>query len=437
MSEEISKNRLWTGLIVACSLFAAGCQSKGTASAQGPAPPPPAVSVITVKAEDTPLFTDYAAQTYARDMVEVRGRVDGYVEKRLFQIGSDVKAGQPLYILDLRPYQADVQKAKGDLAESEANSELAKRQVLLIQAQADLAQAQANLFKAKQDVDRVKPLVEQDAAAKQELDNALAALQANEAIVNSRKANVDQIRLSTKAQVDVAAAQVESKKAVLRSNELNLEYATITAPISGRIGDSLVQVGGLVTRGSNQPLTTIVPLNPIWVRFKVSESEYLNFQRRTDRAAATKLPLQLILADGRAHPHQGRIENTVNQVDQKTGTLELQATFPNPQQNILPGQFGRIRMEIEDLKGVTLVPQRAVMEMQGLQSVLTVGPDNKVLARSVVTGERVGDRWIIKQGLKPGDRVIVEGLQKARPGAPVTPQPYTPPPSPANAKQGD
>jgi membrane fusion protein (multidrug efflux system) len=205
---------------------------------------------------------------------------------------------------------------------------------------------------------------------------------------------------------------------------LNLEYAVIRAPIGGRIGDSLLQVGGLVTRNSPQPLTTIVPLDVIWVRFKLSESEYFDYQRRMEREQNRKIALQLVLANGESHPYEGRVENAVNQVDPKTGTLELQATFPNPHKTILPGQFGKVRMRMEDRRNAILVPQRAVQELQGFQSVLTVGSDNKVLARSIVTGERVGERWVVLQGLKPGDRVIVEGLQKAMPGSVVQPKPW-------------
>jgi membrane fusion protein (multidrug efflux system) len=312
-----------------------------------------------------------------------------------------------------------VQKVRGDLSQSEANKDFAANQVELLQAEADLAQAQANLLKSQNDVDRLRPLVEQEAAAHQDLDNALAALQASQASVRAKQAGVEQARLSTKAQIATTAAHVESQKASLRSAELNLEYATVRAPISGRIGDSLVQVGGLVTRNSPQPLTTIVPLDVIWVRFKLSESEYFEYERRTQNEQNT--PLQLVLADGQAYPHQGRIQNTVNQVDSKTGTIELQATFPNPERVVLPGQFGRVRMQVENRKDAILVPQKAVQELQGLQSVFTVSADNKVLVRTITTGERIGDQWVVLQGLKAGERVIVEGLQKAMPGSVVNP----------------
>jgi len=298
--------------------------------------------------------------------------------------------------------------------------------VALLQAEADLKQAQANLLKAQQDVNRLQPLVKEEAAAQQDLDNAIAALQANEANVNSRKANVEQMRLSTQAQIDTTSAQVDSTKAQLAAAQLNLEYATIRAPISGRIGDSLIQVGGLVTKTSAQPLTTIVPLDPIWLRFKVSEAEYLGMQRTANEARVLQRPIELVLADGNVHPYPGRFQNTVNQVDSKTGTLELQATFPNPQHNILPGQFGRVRLKTNDRKGVLLVPQRALLDLQGAQSVYAVDASNKVLVRNVVIGERLGERAIVLQGLKPGDRVIVEGVQKVRPGVTVNADAYRP-----------
>jgi membrane fusion protein (multidrug efflux system) len=314
------------------------------------------------------------------------------------------------------------------LAQAEANLEFAKNQVALAQAEADLAQANANLLKSKQDVDRLRPLVKEDAASQQDLDNATASLQANQANSDAKRANVEQTRLNTRAQIDVAQATVESRKAALKTAELNLDYATVRAPIAGRIGDTTVQVGGLVNHSSTQPMTTIVPLDPIWVRFKVSEGEYLSFRRRTgqEQDQTRRNPLRLVLADGRVHDQEGHFQNATNQVDLKTGTLELQATFPNPERSILPGQFGRVRLHMEDKRGVIVVPQRAVVELQGMQSVMTVGDDNKVMARSVVSGQRLDEGWIIDQGLKAGDRVIVEGIQKARPGSPVNPKQYQP-----------
>jgi membrane fusion protein (multidrug efflux system) len=233
--------------------------------------------------------------------------------------------------------------------------------------------------------------------------------------------------LSTRAQIEIAVATLESRKAALRTAELNLEYATIRAPLAGRIGDTTVQVGGLVNRNSAQPLTTIVPLDPIWVRFKVSESEYLASSRKTDHEDKRNTPLRMVLADGSVHPHDGHVQNATNQVDAKTGTLELQATFPNPNHNILPGQFGRVRLSAELKHDVLVVPQRAVQEMQGMQSVFVVGPDSKAQVHSVVTGAQTPDGWIVEQGLSAGERVIVDGLQKVRPGALLNPKPYRAP----------
>jgi membrane fusion protein, multidrug efflux system len=407
------------GLLLLTTLVAGCTESASSADIR---PPAPQVSIVTAGAQDTPIFKEYAAQTFARDMVEVRGRVDGYIEQRLFETGANVRAGQPLYVLDLRPYEGELQRAKGDLAQSIANQEFAEHQVGLLQAQADLAQAQANLVKSEMDVERLQPLVDQKAAPHQDLDNAKAALEAGQANVRARQAGVEQARLSTKAQIEATGGQVESSKANVLTTALNLEYATIRAPISGRIGDSLVQVGGLVTRSSPQPLTTIVPLDVIWVRFKLSEAEYFEYKRQP-RDSNTKPSLQLVLSDGESFPHEGRIEGTVNQIDSKTGTIELQATFPNPDGTLLPGEFGRVRMKTGERQNVILVPQKAVQEMQGSQSVLTVGADNKVVAQPVVTGERIGENWIVMQGLKPGERVIVEGLQKAMPGTTVDPKP--------------
>jgi membrane fusion protein (multidrug efflux system) len=403
----------------ACAITS-GCDS--AAQSQRPAaPPPPIVVVVQAQSSDVPVMSDYPAQTYARNTVDVRGRVDGYIDRWLFHPGQEVHAGDVLYVLDLRPYEAAVAQAKGNLAQSEADLEFARKQVALLQAEANLAAAQANLLKAQQDYERLTPLVKEDAAAQQELDTAVAALHAGEATVRANQANVDQTRLSTQTQISSTGGKMDAQRAALRTAELNLEYATIRAPIGGLIGDTLVPVGGLVTANAAQPLTTIVPLDPIWVRFKVTESQYLSFKKNP---TLLQSPLALILADNTEFPPKGRIQNTLNQVDPKTGTLELQASFPNPQHTLLPGQFGKVRVETELRRSVILVPQRAIQQLQSEQTVLTVGAGNVVELRPIVTAERVGENWIVQQGLKPGDRIIVEGQLKVRPGARVTPQPY-------------
>src|SRR5438128_7993018 len=307
MTTTTRRRTYWTaaGILLVAVAIGLLATTHGKAATKPAPPPPPEVSVLHVAGEDVATYREYPARTYARDLVEVRGRVDGYVDRRTFDIGSDVRAGQVLYVLDVRPYEAEVERARGALA----------------QATADIAQAEAALLKTRQDVERLEPLVKEEAAPRQDLDNALAARQAGEAAVVARKATVD------------------ANRAILRSAELNLEYATIRAPISGRVGESLLPVGGLVTKTSPQPLTTIVPLDPVWVRFQVSEAELPLFEH-----AGTSLPIELVSSDGGAQPVRGRIENTLNSVNTKTGTLEVQATFRSADHAVLPGQFVRVRV---------------------------------------------------------------------------------------------
>lgn len=408
-------------ILVIAAIHAAGCRSAQSQSDS--APPPPPVEIIEVSATNVPIYSEFAAQTYARDRVEVRGRVDGYIEKWLFQPGARVRAGQVLYVLDSRPYQAAVQQAAGSVRETEADVQFAQQQVSLLQAEANLAAAEANLIKAQQDHERLAPLVKQDAAARQDLDAATAALRAAEANLRANKANVEQARLTTRTQIQASEGRLESLRGALRRAKLNVQYGTIRAPISGVIGDTLVPVGGMVSANSEQPLTTIVPLDPIWVRFQMSESRYLEYGRRKTTTGQA-VPLELILSDDTEYARAGRIESVLNQVDPQTGTLELQARFPNPDGKLLPGQFGRVRFRTAERSNVILVPQRAVQQIQSMQTVYTVGAGNKVEAHAVKTGERIGQDWIVEQGLKPGDKVIVEGQMRIRSGVPVRPVPY-------------
>lgn len=406
-----------------------GCSTKAAQNSGGQ--PAPTVEITQVSLSDADIYADYPAQTFARNMVEVRARVDGYIDKWLFSPGQEVEAGTALYILDLRPYLAQMTQAQGNLRQSEADLNFAQRQVSLLQAEANQAQAQSNLVKAQQDYDRVKPLVEQDAAAKQDLDAAVAALRAAEATLRANQANVQQTRITTDTQIQSTQGKVEAQRGVLETAKLNLEYGTIRAPIGGLIGDTQVPVGGLVNANSPQPLTTIVPLDPIWLRFKVSEE-----QSRAFVGKETGPQLQLFLADNTQFPFPGHVTNALNQVDSKTGTLEIQAEFSNPRHTLLPGAFGRIRYVTEHRTGVILVPQRAVQQNQSLQMVYVVGAGDKIEARVVKTGERVGDSWLIESGLQPGDRVVVEGLLTSRPGMVVHPVPYTDKSPAANLRKG-
>src|SRR5882672_4391672 len=241
---------------VGCDLL----KGKAVEAPKGPTARPPAeVLFVEVQPRTVPIVTEYVAQTYSVDMVEIRARVDGYIEKRLF------------YARDLRPYAAQVAKAKGDLGEKDAALVYAKEQVDVLQAEAQLAQAEAQLVKARLDVNRLEPLVKEEAAPQQDLDNARQSLEAAHAVWRAQKANLDQKRLSTRTNIAGAEGALAASRAALSDAELNLGYATIRSPIAGRVGDTTIQVGGLATKNSSQALTTVVPLDPISVRFKVSE----------------------------------------------------------------------------------------------------------------------------------------------------------------------
>src|SRR5262245_53281534 len=415
--------------LVVISILAAlatmGCEYFGTSKAKSapPAPPPPTVQVIETSARPVMIYSERVAETYSQDSVEVRARVNGYIEQRRFNAGDQVKPGDILYKLDDRPYKAQVDRAKGDYAQRQADLQFAKDQVQVLEAQAQLEQARAEMLRQQINVNRLEPLVAADAASQQSLDDARQFLAAAQAVVEARRVNLEQTKITTRTQIDSRQGSVEAAKAALDEAELNLSYATIRAQISGRVGDTTLEVGGLATSNSPQPLTTIIPLDPINVKFNVSEVEYLNYiQRGGTREAGRLIPLRLALADGRVFPHEGRIKRELNQVDPRTGTLQLQADFPNPEGLILAGQFGRVRAREREVRNALLVPQKAVVELQGARSVLLVGPGNKVTQRTVTMSDRIGELWIVARGLEPGDRVIVEGVQKARPGAVVNAQ---------------
>jgi len=357
-------------------LLIAACGSQESAEAPK-GPPPVTVVVTTVTPKTVPIYGEYVARTEARQAVEVRARVGGYLEKVLFKEGSQVRAGQLLLVIDPRPYKAALQEARGSLA-----------------------QAQATLWKAQKDVERLHPLVAEDAAPQVDLDNA-------------------------KAQVKYGQASIEKAKAALAKTELDLKFSEIRSPITGIIGKEEVTVGNLVNRDQTL-LATVSSWDPMRVVFSISEPDYLRRAQRYREAepfsaAQPEEPFELVMADNSVFPSRGSLSFVDRALNLTTGTLNVYVNFPNPNRLLRPGLFGRIRVVLEERPNALLVPQRAVQVMQGVQSVFVVGQDDKVALRTVTLGERYKDFFLITAGIKAGDRVVVEGLQKVIPGQRVTP----------------
>jgi membrane fusion protein (multidrug efflux system) len=344
---------------------------------------------------------------------------------------------QLLYVLDQRTYNADLQKAKAAVAKAEADLQFAKEGVEVLRAESRLAQSRAALVKVDQDVARYGPLVKQQAAPQVDLDTALAQQQVLREEVNARKAELTQTKLQQRTQIALAAAELESARATQRLAELNLDYTEIKAPVNGRIGESNIFVGGLATANSSQPLTLLSPLDPIQVKVKIGEREYLNYVKKTldegERGRrAAGLAFQLLLADGSTYRSPGRFRSADRAVDPQTGTLEITLDFPNPDLSLLPGTFSRVRVQTGEKGGVFLVPQRAIRELQGVRSLYLVDNEDKVVTRTVTATDRIGGLWVIEKGLEAGDRVIVEGIQRVQPGVKVQ---YKVEPEPEQTRQ--
>ena len=382
-------------MLVPCFLLAVGV---GCSKTEAPPPPPPEVQVAVVVQKDVPIYIELVGATLGSQDIEIRSRVEGYLVSMNFIEGSFVKKGQLLYRIDPQPLEAALSETK-----------------------ADLATAQAHLEKTNNDVARYKPLVPQQAISQQELDNALSAQQA-------------------------AKAQVEAFDAKLAKARLDLAYTSITSPIDGLIGTTQKKVGSLVGRNESTPLTTVSQVNPILFRCAIAEAEYLRLSRRGQQSGkpARQTNVELILADGTVFPHIGHLDAIERAVDTATGTLTGQFSFPNPERLLRPGQYGKARFAPEVKEGALLVPQLAVQEIQGLYSVMVVKSDATVEQRMVKAGDRVGNLWVIESGLKPGEKVIVEGIQRVSPGLKVSAKmvkleeaamPTSPPSSGSTAKE--
>jgi len=418
------------------ALASGACQKDKEAEKKqaGSAPPPPTVLVTEVVQRTVPIYSEFVGRTEAQDTVEIRARVAAFLEAQHFTEGTVVKKNQVLFTLDKREYEAQRQQARAQMAKAEADLAFAKDKATVETARANLDVARAQLGRADTDVGRLKPLAEQRAVPQQDYDNALSNQQAARASVESRRASVNTAEVNQRTGTQQAEAAVEGAKAAIAQAELNLSYCTIRSPIEGLVGKREVAPGNLVGRGEATLLATVSSVNPIRVVLSISEAEYLRFmasQKKGDARAGAAL--ELTLADGSVFPQQGRVIIADRAVDLKTGTLSLTAAFPNPEGLLRPGQFGRVRVAAEVAENAILVPQRAVQEIQGAKSVLVVGADNTVALRTIRPGESVGDLLIVRDGVQPGERVIVDGIQKARPGAKVNPS-VAPAGSPSGAK---
>ena len=366
-------------LFILFMFMATGC-SKGPQEAA-----PPAVEVTTVIQKDVPVYNEWIGTLDGSVNATIRAQVQGYLTRQNYREGDLVKTGQVLFEIDPRTFQAALDQAKGELEAQQARWTTAK----------------ANLA-------RIKPLAEQNAVSKKDLDDSIGTEQSARAAVLSAQAKVD------KAQLD-------------------LGFTRITSPVAGIAGLAKAQIGNLVGPGGTEELTTVSTVQPIKVYIQVSEQEYLQSGRAGEKRAEN-LKGELILADGSVYPHKGAFGFADRQVDVKTGTIKVAVIFPNPGNYLRPGQYGKIRVATSMRKDALLVPQRAVTEIQGKYMVAVVGADNKADMRTVKTAERVDNLWVILEGLKPGERVVVEGIQKVRPGMTVTPKAYAEPPAKTEAK---
>ena len=400
-------------IVVAALVFVAASRSKTAAAAP---PPPPEVQVATVAQRDVPVERQWIGTLTGFVNAAINAEVTGYLLRQDYVEGSFVRKGQLLFEIDPRPFQAAADQAAGQLAQSKA--QLTQAQAVLVQAQAQLVSAEANQRKSQLDEEKYTPLFKQQAVTEQDLDNAVETNQSNKALVAAAKAQVE----TSKAQIEAAGASVKAAEAGRDTAEVNLGFTKLTSLIDGIAGSATVQVGNLVSP-SSPPVTVVSTLDPVKAVFTVSEQEYLSLARAD---ALHHLRLELVLADGTTHPHAGRFSFADRQVDPNTGAIQMTALFPNPGNLLRPGQYAMVRAVTGDNKGALLIPQPAVNELQGSYEVDVVGADNRVTTRTVQVGDRVGTMWVISEGLKPGERVVVEGQQKIHMGMQVQPKPVPP-----------
>ena len=421
--------RLYCATLLAVTILLAGCGKKESKEPEANAGPPVSVVVQPVVQKTVPIYTELTARTDATSSVEIRARVKAYLKTQNYQEGTMVKKGQVLFTLDPREYQAQLQQAQAQLAKANADLQQAQEKTVVKTAEANVRIAEAAVNKANQDVNRLKPLAALRAVPQQDYDDALARQQAATADLEGKQASLNTAKVNQTASIQLAEAAVAAAKGNVIEAQLNVEHCTIRSPIDGIAGVRQVAPGNLVGQPDATLLTTVSQVNPLRVYISISEAAYLQYSRLRSEGKLNPgtTPLELILADGSVFPQKGRLIIADRAVDPKTGTLSLVAQFPNPTEVLRPGMFGRVRYAATVAQNALLVPQRAVTELQSARTVFVVDKDNKVELRSVTLGDRVGEDFIVTAGLKPGERIIVEGIQKVRPGVTVTPtaQPVT------------
>jgi len=401
-------------LAIVSVLALAGCST----SQAGFKLPDPEVLVAVPVQQDVAVHSEWVAILDGYVNAEIRPQVSGYIISQDYTEGAVVRKGQVLFEIDPRPFQAALDRTKGELARADGDVLRAKSE--LARANGELGQVEAQLTKTTIDVERDTPLVAQNAVAKEKLDTEIQAKRAAQAAVQSAQAAVQ----SAQAAIVSAEAAVVASKASVERAELDLGWTKVTSLVDGVAGIAEVQMGNLV--GPNSHLTSVSQLDPIKVYFPVSEQEYLRAKHISSSGQAMDLfdtPPELILADGTVYPRRGKILLTDRQIDTNTGTIRLVAAFPNPGNILRPGQYGRVRIQTSMKKNALLVPQSAVKELQGGYQVAVVSGDNQASMRPVKAGEKVGTMWVINDGLNPGDLVVVEGLEKVKEDTPVVPKP--------------
>jgi membrane fusion protein, multidrug efflux system len=410
------------GWLVLGTLLAAGCGQ----GQPGPAAPPPLpVAVAAVTQQDVPVYSEWIASTDGSVNAVIRAQVQGYLVAQRYKEGDLVEKGQLLFEIDPRPLQATLEHAEA--TEQQAQAALTQAEATLEQAKAEVLRQQALWVTAKANYDRFNELVGRGAVAKKDVDDATGAEGSTSAGVAAAKANV----AAAHAAIGVQKAGIAAARAAVVKARVDLGFTKIVSPVTGITGIAKAQLGNLVGPGSTEELTTVSTVDPIRVYVPMSEQEYLARARQGRDTAGG--PIELILADGSQYPQTGRIAFADRQVDVQTGTIKVAVLFPNQGNLLRPGQFARVRAQQSIKRGALLVPQRAVMEQQGSYQVAVVGSDQKVDIRPVKVGQQVNGLWVIEQGLQRGDRVVVEGVQKVRPGMAVTAQPYAVPTSVSSA----